>query len=566
MAKSLGIHIGQRRFEVVVLDGSPKKHKIVHQASGEIPSGEDPIATTAAAIKEAVKGQKVPAENIGLAVDSGLAAYRNLNLPFDDKSKIEEVIKFEVENQLPQWDIDEVIIDFLTLSSTPGVESNLLVTAVPKDRLAARLRACERAGVEPYEAELDTTALFNAAHQAGILSEDGAQVLVHLGDASTSVVVVDGGRLHAMRAIHTGAGGPVAPAAEAGADDEEAAAPEPASPADLERRRTEAANRIRRELGRTISAASTQNPIEAVFVTGLELPGLIGAPIQDVEVRPLDLRPGEGGADDAAAAAVAYGVALRRLGGGVLRGTLRQEELRYSGKFERLELPLAVCSLLLLTVLLVHYIVLDKQIGWRGDRDMRVWLRASNGFMLPAPERDYIGRLTDPPQAILDYCARAEAGEVAQERTMDQLRQIERLLQTEISNLKGELGIGRADQVGDQKVEQPQSALEALTLVLGVIDGMSDARIAIRGITSDTAQYRQGADKYVQVKLDMDFLADDNVTATRYYSDLTKALQAEVWCKDFKQQSTKVIDGGGGIYVDGITIQVDLSRIPKEDA
>ena len=164
---------------------------------------------------------------------------------------------------------------------------------------------------------------------------------------------------------------------------------------------------------------------------------------------------------------------------------------------------------------------------------------------------------------MVDYCKRAQAGEVGQKRTMDQFRQIETKLQEEIGRIKGELGLGRTSQVGDQKIEQPQSALEALTLVLGVVESLSDARYAIRGIDADTAQYRAGRDVYVEVKLDMDFLADDNVTATRYYSDLTRALQAEPWCKDFEQQSTKVIDGGGGIYVDNMTVQVDLSKLPQ---
>ena len=582
MAKSCGIHIGQRRYAVVVLDGSAKKHTLVLQEEGEIPPGDDPIQATALALREVAKKIKVPGENIGLAIDSGLGAYRTLSLPFDDESKIEDVIKFEVESELPQWDIDEVIIDFLTLDSTPGVESTLLVTAVPKDRLEARIRACERAGLEPYEAELDTTALFNAAHACEMLHPDGAQVIVHVGDGSTSVVVVDGGHLAGMRSIHTGATPPMSVPARMPEDgegdddefDEDAEVADEAPSIDQEevrRLRSAAANRIRRELARTLSAANTENPIEGIYVTGLQLPELYEGPILDVPVAPFVGLPGEG--DDVGESAVAYGVALRQLGGGVLKGTLRREELRYSGKFERLELPFAVLSLLLLTTLWVHLIVIDKQILWRGEGnlakghkgDLQIWLEASNAFMLPIPEEDQEGRLTDPPENIAKYCAEAQAGEDSERNKMDELRRIDQLLTIEIETVKKQLG-------HISEVTQPQSALEAITTVLDVISNLEnkdEVRIGFRTVVADTAQTRSGNDPYVQVKLDLDFFGEDplGLDATQYYNHLANEMETYPWCTEFARKQSKVLeDGGKGISVEGITIQVNTTKIPKENA
>jgi hypothetical protein len=578
MARSCGIHIGQRRWSVVVLDGSAKKHRVVLVEQGEIPPSDDPIQATARELKGVAKEVKVHSEYIGLAIDSGLAAYRTISLPFDDAAKVEDVIKFEVESELPQWDIDDVIVDFLPLSTTPGVESTLLVTAVPKDGLEARIRACEKAGLEPYEAELDTTALFNAAHAAGMLSADGAQVLVHVGDATTSVVVVDGGHLQGMRSIHTGATPPVRetpePSGEGGEDaPEDAPGAEGITPEELERLRAAAAVRIRRELARTISGASLDNPIEGVFVTGMQLPEIFAGPILDVPVEPFRAYPAEGSASgddlDVGECGVAYGAALRRLGGGVLKGTLRREELRFTGKFERLELPLAVLGMLLLTCLWVQFIVLDKQIIWRGEGklpnqagDMQIWLKASNGFMLPNPEEDYEGRLKNPPDEIESYARRAEAGEVRGTSKMGQLRTIERLLDTEINRVKNELGQG-----SEAENMQPQSAFEALTAVLKLMDESREAigRVAIRGLDADTQVARANTDPYVTVKLDVDFYAENDVVATRSYNNLQGAFEAQPWCLDFEGKKTSSLDGNRGIYLDGMEIQVDTRRIPKED-
>src|SRR5215510_13709585 len=117
MSQSIGIHLGERRFHLIALDGNLKKHKVVCAVSGEIPSGEGAADEVIKRLKEISKEHKLNADSVYLAIDSGVAAFRNLTLPFDDREKIEEVIKFEVESNLPQYDIEQVVIDFLVLSS-----------------------------------------------------------------------------------------------------------------------------------------------------------------------------------------------------------------------------------------------------------------------------------------------------------------------------------------------------------------------------------------------------------------------------------------------------------------
>ncbi|MDP6385973.1 MAG: hypothetical protein QGI93_07220, partial [Planctomycetota bacterium] len=159
MARSCGIHLGTRRFEIVVLDGGSKNQTLVAAEAGELdPNADNP----GKALKAALAKHKVSKENVGLVVDAGSAAFRRLTLPLTDAGKIEQVLKFEVEKDLPQWDIDEVVADYLVLASNE-MSSDLLVTAVPKEQLSAALATCEWAGAEPYEVELETTAMVNAA-------------------------------------------------------------------------------------------------------------------------------------------------------------------------------------------------------------------------------------------------------------------------------------------------------------------------------------------------------------------------------------------------------------------
>src|SRR5262245_36762166 len=150
MARACGIRLGTQSFELVVLDGGSKSAKVVACVAGQLAPGEDAVEAAAAALREAARSVKAPTDNCSLALDTGLAAFRGVTLPFSDRDKIEEVLKFEVESQLPHWSVDDVVVDFLVLREAPS-ESKLLATAVRKDALTPALRAAERAGLDAID-------------------------------------------------------------------------------------------------------------------------------------------------------------------------------------------------------------------------------------------------------------------------------------------------------------------------------------------------------------------------------------------------------------------------------
>ncbi len=578
MASICGIRVGQRRFEVVVVDGSVKKPRVRAAVVGEIPPGEDAVDAAATAIREATKHLKINADEIGLAVDAGLAAFRTLTVPFEDEAKIESVIKFEVESQLPQWDIDQVVVDFEVLGSS-GVTSHLLVTAVQKDDLWTPITAAERAHLEPHEAELETTAVLNAAHAAGAFSADAAAVLVHVGESTTSVVVVDGGKLRSMRAIHIG-GLIEDPVAAAAAQDEsgllEGIESTPGAPSvreelspsvPIERRLEEASARVRRELIRTISGAQVAHPFEAIVVCGMELPGLDDTTIDDVPVHRLDVLPEDANVDcDRGVLAAAYGAAIGRMGGGLVSAQLRREELRYTGKFERLELPLAMFCLLLVTLLLVQWIVVQEKITYR-QADMRTWLKANNDFaFIGDPSAGVPGKYRNPEETIMNY-ARMVSSSGDPDRTLfDQLKKIESLMLVEKSKLEKKLG-------RDGAISQPQSALEGTSLVLGVLADLGKERVgrfSIRSVHGDFNQGASGRPDQVEVRLRMSFFgegAGGDLVASEHYNNFVNELRSRPWCVEVKPASTETFKDGTGIWTDNLIILVDpTKRERKQEA
>src|SRR5262245_30128157 len=565
MSQSIGIHLSERRFRLVALECSLKKHKVVCAVSGEIQSGEGAAEEVVERLREIAKEHKLGADSVYLAIDSGVAAFRNLTLPFDDREKIEEVIKFEVEGNPPQFDIEQVVVDFLVLSSKPGVESNLLVTAVPKERLRNALALCEKSGLEALDAELEGTALFDAAFESGALVEEEGTVLIYVGDTSTTVAVADGRRLASLRASRAGAFQPRSGEPEEAVDAPvEAKEGEPAKSAPAKSaassepdaaRLAATAQRIRRELVRTLSGAQTTSEIRHVFVCGHHLPGLQGEKLLDAEVRVLPFAPS--GSALGTEFVVAYGAALRGYEGGTLRPNLRREELRFSGRLERLELPLAVFSLLLFTLLFVQFIVLDKQLQWRDEGtkdskgDMQIWLEESNARVFADANNPRAVRLPDAPAPLAAYAARAQAGQEAGTK-FQQIQTLRNKLKEAVTSVSRDLG-----QISE--IKQPQSALTATTLIMQTIASMGENfRVGIRRYEARFENGQAGKDDYVTVRLDTDFFGANSLEDTQNYNRLETAFKKQPWCMQFEGKSSKPLDNA--IVVDNLTIQVNVEK------
>jgi Tfp pilus assembly PilM family ATPase len=566
MARSCGIHLGTRRFEIVVLDGGPKKQTLVAAAAGDIdPSAANP----GQALKEALAKHKVSKENVGLVIDAGSAAFRRLTLPLTEVSKIEQVLKFEVEKDLPQWDIDEVVADHLVMASN-DISSDLLVTAVPKEQLSAALATCEWAGAEPYEVELETTAMVNAALYSDLCPIDTAQALVHVGEHSTAVVIMDGGQVNEMRVVHLGALGPAAPerseedSAEEDATQENA---EPPSQQEREHASREALRRIRRELGRSISAARTRNDIGAIYVCGLNLPGLVGDSVMDIPVEEMNAFGPEGSAlsqnlpaEERGRWVVAFGAALRELGGAKLSPKLRREDLTYAGTWERVEFPLAVCSLLLATLLAVMFILQQKELKNLNVYGAGHWATWSNAYMMGNPKMGERGKLSPPPADIRSFLQKLEAGEGGSDGKpfsddyFAATKRIDALLRTEVARLKKELG-------ADTSIEQPQSALVGTHLVLDLLEGhQKDWRPSIRHIDALTqGMGKSSGSESVRVTVTLVLLADSVQAAASNYEALLNELKLQPWHINSTRSAVVSLENDKGLLIERLPIEVDVS-------
>ena len=516
------------------------------------------MSNAAKTLAQAIETHSIPRDNIGLVVDSAQAAFRRLTLPFTDRAKVEQVIKFEVESELPQWNIDDVIVDFHVLSQNEE-SCEVLVTAVPKEGMQQALQITEKVGIEPLEAELEATAMINAAMGADICLIDNAQVLVHVGERSTSVAVIDAGEVREMRVIHIGSEAQEATAP--GGDDAEegdVAGAAPADPVEVARRNEQAIKRIRRELGRTMSSARTIHEIEAIYVCGMDLPGLVGETILDTPVYDLDCFDADGGqpAEGYNQLVVAYGSALRQLGGGHLEPSLRREELRYSGTWERIEYPLAVASMLLFFVLVGIWFIqgeqqqkLNTNAGW--------WTRSLNKHLIGDVRPGHLYPASERTKFVEDFKKKYE-GDL--DLSTDILADLEKL--------KSDLLISVGDLqtlAGDGGDVMPQSAFHAASFVLGVLDSNQEEwRPSIRRITGSFTQARQtNKESFVKITMDIVFYDDDTLKATNDFEAFMAELQDQTkypWVTEVVIKNSSELEAGNGISVIGIPVTINMDK------
>lgn len=140
-----------------------------------------------------MKGDTVVVSVPGLSVST-----RIITLPFTDRRKIARVIPFEVEGYIPLT-VEDVVISYHILRQEEG-KTKLLAVTVRKDLLRETLETLGKVKVVPRIVDVDFMALFNLS-QLLVEGGEGCYAIVDIGEAKTTVCIVDGQSLGLGRSI-----------------------------------------------------------------------------------------------------------------------------------------------------------------------------------------------------------------------------------------------------------------------------------------------------------------------------------------------------------------------------
>ena len=141
--RSLGISLRPEGFTYALVEGTGKKHAL-KAAGGEdcFGRGQDASADLGRAIASSLK-RVGKIDKAVLSLPSTGAVLREISLPFNERDKVEQVLKFEIESDLYHIDVEEVVCDFLELHDERAT-TNLLVGALPKAHVGAALKVAEQ--------------------------------------------------------------------------------------------------------------------------------------------------------------------------------------------------------------------------------------------------------------------------------------------------------------------------------------------------------------------------------------------------------------------------------------
>ncbi|MBI3819370.1 MAG: hypothetical protein HY286_11805 [Planctomycetes bacterium] len=576
MAKAAAIHISGDRFAAIVIDGTSKRWRVVSAEVGEIKraeEGEDPIAPTSVAASTALKKVRAPREPLTLAVASSEAVFRNLQLPFTGDDAIEKVLKFESEGHFHQLNIDDVVIEHITIGEHK-VATDMIVAAAPKKLLKQQIEALDRGGFDPMYVDLDALTLYNAALATGIVSQIDSALIVHVGHTDTLVLLIEEQRLRAVRSMRSGlASFELAVAKDLGIAEGDAAGkvaevnnsekaadlvapyqdPSPRgelekSPAELEAslvadRRDEFVKRLQREALRTATAEARNGPKEVLVCgEGAATPGLVEALGEALQVpsREVDFFAEVAGApadpDVRRKSAIALGAALKGLGVDATKTNFRQEELRFSKKLESLKIPMAAIAATIAFTLLLENIYMFREIDSKKQQIVsEVQVAEAVIAGRPSLKKDVIKKYEkDPPsKKIKLYNSWAE---------------------TELRNLKNLYG------AGGSSFTKPQSAFEAVQRIFSVMKRYQDdmGAYVVDRLSAQT-DLRNSNSQGVDIKFTITFLGEAISCADRC-AEFRKRLKSNKWCIDTTEGSSTPVPDGVGTTWESLIIKVDLTK------
>jgi type IV pilus assembly protein PilM len=139
------------------------------------------------------QGHKVKGREVYLSISGQSVFMRFVKLPPVDPAQVEQVVKFEAQQNVP-FPIDEVTWDYQMMPArTAGSnEAEAVIVAIKKEVIEAEFDAVEKAGVKIKQVDVAPFALLNAFRYSELQTSE-CTLIIDMGARSTNLVFVEKG-------------------------------------------------------------------------------------------------------------------------------------------------------------------------------------------------------------------------------------------------------------------------------------------------------------------------------------------------------------------------------------
>ncbi|HEY3354382.1 MAG TPA: pilus assembly protein PilM [Polyangia bacterium] len=199
--KVLGVDLGAYSVKVAVLETSFRQATLVAFHERPLPPGDETALVRGARVLGELLAQQHLGDAIAYAAIPGdRLSLRVLELPFTDEKKLEQVVGYELESQIPHA-IEDVVLDHQIVASGEGAK--VLTAAARREVVREVLTALEGAGAAPralYAAPL----VYAAVAARALPHEPGPVAVVDIGHLHTNVCISRAGKVMFGRTLSRG--------------------------------------------------------------------------------------------------------------------------------------------------------------------------------------------------------------------------------------------------------------------------------------------------------------------------------------------------------------------------
>ena len=166
------------------------------------PAGEGTRpAQITTALREMLDEVGIKRSSVNYAVGAQSAFLRFVKLPRVEEEKIERIIGFEAQQNVP-FPIDEVVWDYQVVGGGMDEQIQVVIVAIKADYLENINAAIEESGLRANKIGIATTGLYNA-FRYNYADTTGCSLLVDIGARTTNLVFIEPGKVF-MRSVPIG--------------------------------------------------------------------------------------------------------------------------------------------------------------------------------------------------------------------------------------------------------------------------------------------------------------------------------------------------------------------------
>lgn len=199
----LGLDIGTSTIKAVLLKVTKEEVELANAGMVELHldpaiENKEKRARVIEGIKRLLKENEIKVKEVVIAVPGQSVIIRHLKLPSGARERLDQVIKFEAQNQIP-FPLDRVGMDYQALPGKEGEEVKVILAAMKRELIDDHLALVEEAELRCEAINISSLALYNALRFKRPSKEAEVVALIDIGATTTDISIHRDGILEFTR-------------------------------------------------------------------------------------------------------------------------------------------------------------------------------------------------------------------------------------------------------------------------------------------------------------------------------------------------------------------------------